>query len=432
MKGSLLRSFPTRWLKQVFPEGSAGRRVLRQLRSAYSSGRFVPGKRRRLWLARQGAWNDLERFEHAARDKGVPGVVAIFSSTTLTESEGQRSTNIALELARRGFAVLFLYWRWRPDRWAPQDRMQADILQMPLDLVSDAPDLLFRKFEGMQRVALIEFPHPSFFAALAVANAAGWLTVYEAVDDWEEFQRVGQADWFDPHFERHIALAADAVFATHERLRQRINGFGRQEVVLNPNGLAPEVALVDQPREAPRGSITIGYFGYLAQAWFDWPLIVDLARLEPDWRIHLIGYGADPSGLGTPANVILMGKRERKELASLASHWDVAIVPFKPDRLAASADPIKVYEYLAMGLPVVVTGVEPPVGGEKFVERAEGLEAFRSAIRRAAGVGRVDASARRAYAASCTWARRVDQLLAALASDGRRLALKRALFQARS
>jgi hypothetical protein len=109
----------------------------------------------------------------------------------------------------------------------------------------------------------------------------------------------------------------------------------------------------------------------------------------------------------------------------------VAIIPFKPDRLAAGADPIKTYEYLAMGLPVVVTGVYPPPGGEAFVRRAEGVEELLQEIERTGGRGSAEAAAARsAFAAGCSWDHRLESLLASLAEGRQRVAEKRALFAA--
>jgi UDP-galactopyranose mutase len=128
--------------------------------------------------------------------------------------------------------------------------------------------------------------------------------------------------------------------------------------------------------------------------------------------------------------VALLGKQPQGDLAAYAANWDVALIPFKPDRLAAGADPIKTYEYLAMGLPVVATGVYPPAGGEAFVRRVEGAEAFVHEIEQATQGGREEAAARRAFAASCTWDHRIEEMLASIEQGRQRVAEKRALLGA--
>jgi len=336
---------------------------------------------------------------------------------------------IALELARRGIPVVFVYWRWREDEQCPQDRLEEGIVQIPIDVVVRHPEALTGAFAGRERIALFEFPYPGFFATLSAANSAGWITVYDVIDDWEEFHRVGQAVWFDDEFERHLIGACDALFAINGELAGRVRALGGPGVEILGNGLKTGIAEVREPRPLARGEITVGYFGYLAGAWFDWELIAGAARRRPGWRFYLIGYGGSPEGVALPANVELLGKQPQADLAAFAAHWDVAVIPFKPDRLAAGADPIKTYEYLAMGLPVVVTGVPPPAGGEAFVARAEGEAGFLAAVERAALQGAPEErEARRAFAATCTWDHRLDSLLATLAAGRQRVAEKRALF----
>ena len=54
------------------------------------------------------------------------------------------------------------------------------------------------------------------------ANGAGWITVYDVLDDWKEFHRVGQASWYDEPFERHLLIGCDATFAINEVLTARL------------------------------------------------------------------------------------------------------------------------------------------------------------------------------------------------------------------
>jgi len=374
---------------------------------------------------------DLLAFEERVRADGARQVVAIFSATQLLESEGQRPMQLALALARHGVAVVFVYWRWWDSEWSPQDRLDEGIVQVPIDVVTRRPEMLTGAFEGLERIVFFEFPHPGFFETLSVANSAGWITVYDVLDDWDEFHRVGQAIWYDEPFERHLIGASDAVFAINEFLAGRIRQLGGSLAEIVGNGLKPGLEVVREPRPLERGEVTVGYFGYLAGAWFDWELIAAAARLRPSWRFYLIGYGGSPEGVELPASVALLGKQPQGDLAAYAANWDVALIPFKPDRLAAGADPIKTYEYLAMGLPVVATGVYPPAGGEAFVRRvegAEGVEGFVHEIERAAQGGREEVAARRAFAASCTWDHRIQEMLASIEQGRQRVAEKRALL----
>lgn len=376
-----------------------------------------------------GFEKEIAKFEKFAASSDAPAVIAIFASTQLIESEGQRSTNLTLELSRRGYPTVFVYWRWHKHDVCPQNRLTEGILQIPYDVAVSHPGMLFRAFGGKEKIAIFEFPHPSFFKPLAEAQAAGWIILYDAVDDWAEFHRVGQATWYDEGFEKHIVGAADAVFAVNKNIANYIRSLGREWVDIIPNGVYPGVERIDQERHLEQGEITIGYFGYLAGAWFDWKLLEEVAQRQPSWRIYLIGYGGESKGLSLPGNICILGKKPRHQLASFAAQWDVAIVPFKPERLAAGADPIKTYEYLAMGLPVVVTGVFPPEGAERFVMRASGTDEFMAKVRQASAIGASERLQCVQFAKTCTWGKRLDSMLSVIRAGAQRVGEKRSLFE---
>jgi polysaccharide pyruvyl transferase CsaB len=422
-------------MRRAFPEGSRRRGLYRWARDLAAgvlgdAGATGPAYPRAREPSDAPSPADMRSQLAELADRAAVGpagaVVAILSGTPLVESEGQRPTRLALALARRGIPVVFAYWRWDEHEWRPQDRLEAGILQLPLDVVARQPQAMLGAFPGLRRLLLLELPWRGAFAALAEANAAGWVTVYDALDDWAEFQRVGQAGWYDESFERHVIVACDAVFAVNEALAERVRALGGQGVAVLPNGVEPGMERVLEPRPLPRGEVTVGYFGYMAGAWFDWELIAEAARRRPAWRFYLIGYGA-PEGVDLPANVTMLGRRPHGELAAFAASWDVGVVPFKAERLAAGADPIKTYEYLALGLPVVTTGVGAPAGAEELVARADSLEGFLGAIEAAAPTRASGEGARVAFARGCTWDRRVDALLSAVDQGAQRVGEKRAL-----
>ena len=410
-------------LKRLFPPGSFGRRLLYRLRA--NTGKWLFTSRGKPHLPIEA---DIERFISWVHEQESHQIVLIMASTRLIESEGQRSTNFALELSRRGIPCIFGYWRWKKNEWYPQDRLAGGILQIPVDAIAEWPEIILRRFSNKEKIILFEFPHPSFFKVLAEAHAAGWVTIYDVIDDWGEFQRVGQADWYEPSMERHLLHNVDAVSVVNQTLGKAVSDQGIKGAEQIPNASFPEIDKVDEDRYLKRGEITIGYFGYLAGAWFDWDLLSETAVAHPTWMFYLIGYGGDSRKKGLPPNVHLLGKRERNELASLASNWDVGMIPFKQERLASGADPIKAYEYLAMNLPVVATGISAPVGAEDLVRRVKGADAFAQAIKTAAEEGDRYLEARAAFAAENTWVQRIDQLLSMIERGGQRIAEKRALF----
>lgn len=358
----------------------------------------------------------LATFQQQVRAEGSERVVVVLSGTHLREDEGQRPTQLVLQMAAQGTPVVFAYFRWDREERHTTDLRHQGILQLPLDVLLDHSSTVSGLFEGMQRLLLVAFPYPPFFELVARCNAAGWITAYDVLDDWEQFHEVGQAVWYDAPFERHLARGASLVTAINQPLAELVGAPVDREVHVVPNGLRPGLERVYEARVLERGEVTVGYFGHLTAAWFDWEMLAGAAERTPTWRYYVIGYGGGPE-FPLPGNVRLLGKQPQTTLASYARNWDVAVVPFRRTRLAECADPIKVYEYLAMGLPVVVSGVHAPLGAEDHVERVSDLEGFLEAVSRAAAAASEQAAdERRAYAATCTWGARVTALLK-LAAD---------------
>jgi glycosyltransferase involved in cell wall biosynthesis len=372
---------------------------------------------------------ELNQFINMKSVAEADCLVLLISPSSLDPNEGQRSTSLAFEFSRRNIPVIFAYWRWHPGLLQEQQLIEQNIFQLPVDMLASHPELVFRQFSNAERLVLFEFPHPSLFDALAEAHACGWICIYDLIDDWDEFNQVGQAVWYEPQFERHLYHSADAIIAVSPRLIELVEISSKRKATLIPNGLAPWKT-TDLPRQLkPTHNFTIGYFGYLSPAWFDWELLRLAAEQRVNWRWEIIGYGAENQTDDFPPNIHFLGKKPRRELPGFAMHWDAAIVPFKQTRLAECADPIKIYEYLDLGLPIVTTGVNPPPGAERWVQRVDGVDDFIRVLSNLSVFPQGDNSAMTDFARSCSWPRRVDALLTFLASDSLRIAQKKALFR---
>ena len=353
-------------------------------------------------------------------------LVVVVSGTTFTTAEGQRPTRLAREFARREIPVLFVYFRWNEREPLPATKSPW-VLELPLDwFVWNHPAILCdRTLGSLKRALLMEFPHPSLLEIVNAANAYGWRTVYDIIDDWDEFHAVGQADWHDPDVERYLANNADVVTITCEALRAKAAGRQAAEVVLLPNAYEDWSAPIDLANKpGPADPVRVGYFGHLTPSWFDWELVAQAAQRRPDWVFEVIGYGAESAAPSLP-NVRLLGKVEHALLPSHARRWNVAMIPFRSSKLAAAVDPIKIYEYIALGLPTVVCGM-PHLSDYPGVVCCEGVDAFVAAVERARHQHLSDAEVT-AFLASNRWANRVDRLLELVERPEHRAVMGRAI-----
>lgn len=123
---------------------------------------------------------------------------------------------------------------------------------------------------------------------------------------------------------------------------------------LDPNLRVPaDIANLPRP--------IIGFHGLLAD-WVDYELIKKTAEHFPDGSIVLIGKIAVDAEqkvkiLNGVPNVHFLGRKPYAELPSYCKAFDVALNPFAINELTLAANPLKVREYLAAGLPVVSTDI---------------------------------------------------------------------------
>lgn len=199
---------------------------------------------------------------------------------------------------------------------------------------------------------LLAVGKPSLLALQLLQRLAHCGSLYDAMDDFPAFYR-GVSRWAMRRREQLLAQRVDALWASSSALAQRWAGL-RSDAQLVPNGL--DAALLPAARHrGPRiGAQVFGYVGTMA-AWFDWELVVALARARPDDRVCLIGplHGRAPAQL--PRNVELLPECGHAQALRAMGAFDVGLIPFKCNALTAGVDPIKYYEYRALGLPVVST-----------------------------------------------------------------------------
>ncbi len=124
----------------------------------------------------------------------------------------------------------------------------------------------------------------------------------------------------------------------------------------------------------------IGFFGGISD-WIDLDLLEYIARIRPQWSFFMIGpIMTNISQLQRLSNVRFVGLKSYEQLPDYVKIYDVCIIPFKINKLTASVNPVKLYEYLAAGKPVVSTAL-PEV--EKFrdvIDIAKNKEDFLSCL----------------------------------------------------
>jgi glycosyltransferase involved in cell wall biosynthesis len=224
-------------------------------------------------------------------------------------------------------------------------------------VVAAAVERAMRKLKFVNPVAWSYLPH----ALPIIQGIKRSRVVYHCIDDFSSMTGAPATAIAD--LERETCLEADLVAASAEALLRRCMGYGAREPVYVPHavnrefaGLAdahPELPDIDQlPRPLA------GFLGRLGD-WIDVEMIANAARALPHWSFPIVG----PTIVNTQLfddipNVHLLGQKSYDAVPAYLNRFDVAVIPYRGSVNQETRNPLKLYEYLALGKPVVTTSVQ--------------------------------------------------------------------------
>ena len=266
------------------------------------------------------------------------------------------------------------------------------------------------------------------FAAV-VGRCGDEFSVYDCIDDYTALSFYGPR-------ERALVVAGDrlaaarsrVVFATTNALYERHRGANSNTHLVrnvgdyrhfapaaDPAFAAPEIQLLSGP--------VIGFVGRFMTGKIDFDVLDAVARADERWSIALVGpadaEAADAlARLTAHPNVLWFGPKAYGDVPRYVAGFDVGLCPYVWNDWMRSGFPLKLYEYLAAGKPVVASGNPDLAGMEPDVVLARGAEAFVAAVRAALGLrSDADRGRRVAIAAQNTWEIRTERLLSLVGSE---------------
>lgn len=184
--------------------------------------------------------------------------------------------------------------------------------------------------------------------------------IYEYIDDISLFYFYDEI-----HKSRHYDLIkkADLTVATATVLYEDALKYSNK-VILSEN--AGDYALFSKTSmykmneiiidKIPKFDKVIGYYGCLAE-WFDYELINKVSQLKPDWLFIFIGYDFDGSlnKLEDRDNIMYIPPQKYEDLPTYACAFDLQIIPFIINDITKSTSPVKLFEYMAIGKPILTS-----------------------------------------------------------------------------
>ena len=257
--------------------------------------------------------------------------------------------------------------------WREQIGMGCITNRVPLTFLHPLPDIPFLESyfvsHSYLKWRIVSLPalakRDGIFPVDMLLFDSGGINVYYEFAKWTSvtIYRVSDLVAEFPHqvrgrteCEREIIRKADLLLPVSgpiydEVLRVRGSAEG---VHLLPNGVnlrlfsvaapcPPEYAAIPEPR-----AVLVGTFS----SWYDWDLLAEVARMRPGVSFCLVGRGEVPNmGLD---NVYVLGPRAPEQIPAYMQHAAVGLIPFKDlPRIRKTECPLKFYQYVASGLPVV-------------------------------------------------------------------------------
>lgn len=199
-----------------------------------------------------------------------------------------------------------------------------------------------------------------------IGAAGEQYAVYECLDSIVEFTTNIVKKKLINEKENLLVRRADVIFSTGEI--EYLN-----KIKINPNthyisnGVNIKIfqKALDEKTEVPSdlakiSTPRIGYIGNWAD-YCDTNLLLEAANRKPEWSFVLIGKVTLPSKekekIFKLPNIFYLGWKNYDLLPNYIKGFDLAILPFKLNRLTANADPLKTYEYMASGCPIISTDI---------------------------------------------------------------------------
>jgi glycosyltransferase involved in cell wall biosynthesis len=254
------------------------------------------------------------------------------------------------------------------------------------------------------------------------------LVCYDCMDNYPAFfPATSRRNILINQLETELLDHADVVITTARSLQEKFkirgynayyipNGVGEQFISFTPT--QPETDLNDWP--TGKGPV-IGYAGYISR-WLDFDAIIQLATKHPDWRFVFIGPAdIDLQKYRLFTNIYFLDPKPYTILTEYVARFDVATIPFIINDLTKDVNPVKIYEYFALGKPVVASKIPELIPYESVCYLAESTTELINQVEKAVLESitkdnlEIDKQ-RRSIAVNNTWEARSEEISNILAS----------------
>ena len=311
-------------------------------------------------------WNFLwQRMQHVTSELALRGHQVVYveepiyiSTSSFIKDRAQGKQSAKTKKISDNLSVVTLYVpELRGRLESVKNRFLNSLFKSSLNNLDFKPDVAI--FYSIEFVPLIE--------TLQSLNSR---ITFDCADDILSFVSAGIKQGFAPpstfvkaeKMESKLIKSSSTCFASSKLLCDKISKTNPNCIYLpnavdfdhfNTNTKVP-VKLAHLPS---LNHPVIGFVGAVFE-WIDVGLISKIAKTHPDYSVLLVGpVNSGKDQLGAHSNILMVGAKPYGALPSYLSNIDVCLIPFKLNDVTLASNPIKMYEYLAAGKPVVSTAL---------------------------------------------------------------------------
>lgn len=281
----------------------------------------------------------------------------------------QRSQHMANELTDDGY----LYFYRTSEQFDPhvktveklKDRLY--LVNMANFALQNAMFDLLKEYKGHKFLSLYStdvYLDEQYIKEKYIDN--GFKIIYEYIDELSDEISGHLPDFVYDRHKNIIEDKSNIAIGSADKLIEEIEEIrGKENVAMITNGVQYDhwqYRSDEVPEKlkdiVSKGNPIIGYFGALAK-WFDYELLKKVAKERPNYEIVLIGFLYDnsfkDSKIDELENVHYLGIVDYKELNQYSQYFTISTIPFLLNDITESTSPVKLFEYMAMGHPIVTT-----------------------------------------------------------------------------
>lgn len=244
--------------------------------------------------------------------------------------------------------------------------------------------------------------------------------VYHCVDDLSAIPGIDSEAFIKKEVD--LLKSANVVFTTSKKLYEKCSAINKNthdfpnvvdwehfSQAFNPGPDPDDLKDIPHPR--------LGYIGVLSDFKVDFELLLNIATENPDWHIVLIGeeregqHNATVQILKEMQNVHFLGYKKYEVLPNYMRGLDVGLLPTLINQYTDSMFPMKYFEYIATGLPVVATKIKSLSMNNVGIQKAASNKSFNECIKDSIFIEKLSRISSKDAIGVHTWGERLRNML---------------------